>query len=688
MGVASRNMETDSNAYNRLLKSVNRLPAAALLLALAFGAPAWAQIDATVQVDASKVLHAIPHTIYGSFLEPIGHSTYGGLWAQILENPSFEENLWSAGNIRQMVTERPELVQASGAGLPLPWEPLDATQGARYEARWGDAANSSRSLLIMALPGKQSGVRQQVYLPVHRVLRYTGSLWAKPVSGPRELEVSLRRRSHPDSVLAKSALRLTGSGWTRYEFALELEKGALASREAADFVVAAADEARVLIDQVFLFPADHVDGMNPEMIAMAKALGTPVVRFGGNFTSGYHWRDGVGPVDKRVSMLNESWGIPEYNHFGTDEFLRFCELIGAEPQVALNLGSGTPEEAADWVRYIDGKWKGGAGRLWELGNELWGTFQIGYPTEPRVAARTLEFSSAIRKVDPRARLIATGQDPDHFESWNAAQMANAPGAFNYLSTHFVVTDNQVLKANATPEFMAAASLALPVGLERRLRLMKEQIDANPRARDKVKIAFTEWLFAGPEKQVPMYNNLGGALCAAGFLNTLMRVSDFTPVADMTGLIEFGGVWQNRGVTYGIPAYWAFRLYSTADASRLVESSVNVETYDVEQGVRRIPSISAVPYLDVTAALNADGSRLTLFAVNRDLAREIRTTVALSGFAARSASGKQLTAPDLYTVNDSAAPEAVIPVPVSVEVRGGEVRHVFPAHSVTVIEISK
>ena len=669
-------------------RSAKWLRTVALLLPLASGAPAAAQMEATVQVDAAKVLHAIPRTIYGTFLEPIGHSTYGGLWAQILENPSFEDNLWSAGHIRQMITQRPELVQASNIGLPLPWEPLDPAQGARYEPRWGDAANSTRSLLIMALPGRETGVRQQVYLPVHRVLRYTGSLWAKPVSGPKAIEVSLRRRDHPESVLARSSVRITGSGWTRYEFALELEKGSLASREAADFVVASSDEARALVDQVWLFPADHVDGMNPEMIAMAKALGTPVVRFGGNFTSGYHWRDGVGPMDKRVSMLNQAWGIPEYNHFGTDEFLRFCQLIGAEPQVALNLGSGTPEEAAEWVRYIDGKWQGGAGRLWELGNELWGNFQIGYPTEPRVAARTLEFSSAIRKVDPRARLIATGQDPDHFESWNAAQLANAPGAFNYLSTHFVVSGNQVAAPNPTPEFMAAASLALPVGLERRLRLMKQQIDADERDRGKVRIAFTEWLFAGPEKQVPMYNNLGGALATAGFLNTLMRVADFTPVADMTGLIEFGGVWQNRGITYGVPAYWAFRLYSTADAIRLVDSTVKVETYDVEQGVRRIPSIRAVPYLDVAAALNADGSRLTLFAVNRNPSSEIRSKVMLSGFAARTAKGQQLTAPDLYTVNDADAPEAVVPSTISLEVRGAELDHTFPPRSVTVIELAK
>src|SRR5208283_4173288 len=174
---------------------------------------------------------------------------------------------------------------------------------------------------------------------------YTGSIYAKPVSGPNEIEISLRKRNRPQDIAAKQTVRPASGGWSRLEFALEIPKGAAASREAMDFVIAVSDEARVLVDQVFLFPADNVDGMNPEMIEMAKALRTPVVRFGGNYTSGYHWRDGIGPVDKRVSMLNQAWGMPEYNHFGTDEFLRFCSLIGAQPQIALNLGSGTPEEA-------------------------------------------------------------------------------------------------------------------------------------------------------------------------------------------------------------------------------------------------------------------------------------------------------------------------------------------------------
>ena len=661
----------------------------ATFLSLLFCAAAWGQSEAVIEIDAAKIHHSIPRTIYGTFLEPIGHSIYGGLWAQVLENPSFEDNVWSAGRIREMLTQRPELVESSAMGLPLPWQALDPAQGWRYEPRWGDAANSARSLLMMGLPGKQTGVRQEVYLPVDRVLRYTGTLHAKPVSGPREIEISLRKRDRPLEILARQTVRPVSGGWSRLEFALEIPTGALASREAADFVIAVVNEARMLVDQVFLFPADHVEGMNPEMIEMARVLRTPVVRFGGNYTSGYHWRDGVGPIDQRPTLLNQAWGMPEYNHFGTDEFLRFCQLIGAQPQIALNLGSGTPAEAADWVRYVNRKWSGGSGGLlWELGNELWGNFQIGYPTEARVAGRTKEFSEAVRKADPRSRLIATGQDPDHFESWNATQLRNAPEALNYLSTHFVVRTAEVRKPDPSREFIAQAALALPAGLERQLRAMKRQIDADPKARDRVKIAFTEWLFIGPVAQAPMYGNLGGALCAAGFLNTLMRVADFTPVSDMTGLIEFGGIWQKNGRVYGVPAYWAFRMYATADATRLVDTQVQTPEYDVDQGVRRIPAIHSVPYLDVVSALNDAGTKLTLFCVNRSLGEEIRATVRLSGFTAASVRGQQLTGPDLYGVNDDAQPEAIVPQAANVNAAAGEFRHAFPPRSVTVIELSR
>jgi alpha-N-arabinofuranosidase len=647
---------------------------------------AWAQ-DVVINVEAgTRAAYKIPRTIFGTFLEPIGNSIYGGLWAQVLENPSFEENLWGMNQIRRKLEQNPALYRASQLGLPLPWEPLDEKQGTRYEPRWNDAANSYRSVMVMALPDAETGIRQEVYLPVHRTRQYNGTVHVKHLAGPPDMEISLRRRNRPDQVLARTRLQTPSKSWASYSYNLELDTGAVARLEPVDLVLSWTGGTRALVDQVFLWPSDHIDGMDPEMIEMSKALRTPLVRFGGNFTSAYHWEDGIGPMDKRVSMLNLAWGMPEYNHFGTDEFLRFCQLIDAEPQVALNLGSGTPEEAAAWVKYINDK-LGRTGLWWELGNELWGDFQTGYPTLGRVAPLTKEFSDAVRKVDPKARLIATGQDPDHFEEWNRAQLSNPVGTFDLLATHFVVGDERVRRARPSPDFVALATFAMPVELERRLRQMRDQIAGTPH-RDKAGVAFTEWLFHGPDDRTPRFNNMGGAIAAAGMLHTLIRTADFTPISDMTGLIEFGGVWKKRGRVYGVPAYWAFRMYSTADIQNPVATRTTSETYDIEEGNQRLPQIKDVPYIDTVAALNEKGDRLTLFCINRHLHRDLEARIALAGFKpAREAQVQTLSGTSVYEANSEMEPEAVHPIASVLNVSSQQIRHTFPRASVTVIQFA-
>ena len=665
-----------------------------LLLGILGAAAAQGQ-NAVIQVDARKIVHAVPRSVFSGSMEPIRSATNGGIWAQLLENPSFEENLWGVNAIAHMVQARPGLAEASRLGLPIPWESL-SRQGSRFEPRWGDAANSARSLLIMALPGRQTGVRQMIYPPVHRVLRYTGSIWAKPVSGGREIEVSLRRRDHPEGVFAKAQIGLTSSQWKRYEYTLELAAGQLSSRQPADFVVAVRDEARILIDQVLLYPADHVDGLNPEAVEMTKALKLPYLRFGGNYTSGYHWRNGVGPMDWRWSTLNQAWGQPEYNHLGTDEFLRFCQLTGTKPQICLNLGSGTVDEAVAWVKYVNARWGDKSGGLtWELGNELWADSQIGTPTIERIAARTSEFSAAVRKADPRAKLIATGEDPDKFQKWNAAQLALGPGVYDYLAAHLVVDTASVRNPNPSPEFIAQAMFAVPVGIEQKLHDMKKQIDADPRMRGRIGLALTEWLFRAPfspappdlePRRLPEYRNLGGAICAAGMLNTLIRVADFTPIANMTSIVEYGRLWEKRGITYGVPSYWTMRMYSNADVANLLDTKVDVAHYDVKDGSARAPDVSDVPYLDVVALANQASDKITLFAVNRHLTLDIPASIKLAGFTVASSVGKLLSAHDIYVGNDDAAPEAVVPQALPLAVSGSEFTHVFAKSSVSVIEL--
>jgi len=560
-------------------------------------------------------------------------------------------------------------------------------QGARFLPIRGDAANSSQSLLIMAPPDKETGVRQTVYLPVHRELEYNGSIWIKHLRGHNDVKVSLRQHDRTDHILVSATLDAPAKEWSKYTFHLKLQSGELARLEPADLTISVSDDTRIQIDEVSLVPADNIDGMDPDMIAMARELHSSLIRFGGNFTSAYDWHDGIGPQDKRVSKLNISWGIPEYNTFGTGEFLRFCELVHAQPQFALNLGTGTPEQAAEWVKYINQHWANHrGGLLWELGNELWGDFQVGYPGIERIATLTHNVSDAIKRIDPTARLIATGGDEDWFHNWNAAQLTNPPGTFDLLSTHFVVGDRVGL-SHPSSNFRTMATLALPWGLAQRMRAIKDQIQQSVH-KDRVNIAFTEWLMASGEHGSPRFDNMGGAVFAGGFLNMVLRNSDIVPVSDMTGIIEFGGIWSKRSQVYGAPAYWVLREYASAHPSYLLTVDNSSPTYSIAKGVDRLPEISGVPYFDVVATLSDDKTKLLLLCVNRHLTNATNASFDLSSFGHLKGTAKITTvaSDSIVDMNDEENPDRITPSISHVPTQS-TFTYRFSPSSVTIVEIS-
>ena len=460
----------------------------------------------------------------------------------------------------------------------------------------------------------------------------------------------------------------------------------MAPLEPVDLVISLEGNARVLVDNVVLNPDDAVDGMDPEVLTLARELHSPLVRFGGNFTSAYDWHDGVGPLDTRVSKLNLAWGIPEYNTFGTGEFLRFCALIQAKPQIALNLGTGTPRESAEWVSFVNAHWADGRGGLiWELGNELWGDYQVGYPAATRAAAVTLANSNAVRKADPTAHLIATGGDGGLFQDWNAQQLTLPTGSFDYLSSHFIVNED-VLLPEATNEFRTMAMLALPWGLSGRIRAMKQQaVEAH---RPEVRFAFTEWLMiANNSHTVPNYNNMGGAIFAGGFLNAMMRNSDAVSIANMTGILEFGGIWKKREQVYASPAYWVLRTFARAKPRTLLKVDSTSPTFNISRGVTQLPEIVGAPYLDVVAALSEDGSKLLLLCVNRHVTHPESALIDVTSFAVDSEPAQVTTiaGDGVLAENDENNPNRVVAV-THTERFTAKHSYTFPKASVTVIEI--
>lgn len=696
--------------------------------------------EATLEIEADRpASFALPPTLFGTFTENIWDAVYGGVWAQVLHNPSFEpdhlsvQNMLDAARHGRLVTDpsfgsgyvrveplveeaeqRKRFVRSSALGLPLPWEPLRPS-GVRYEPRDGDAANSHRSLLLMGMEEREIGIRQGVYLPLHRTLQFRGSLWTKVVSVPQVagasapvpvvLTVSLRRRDGADEIIARTSLNASRAEWARHEFAVSVPGGKIASLEKVDFCISLHAERRVLIDNVLLWPADHIEGFDPEVIEAARRLRTPLLRFGGNFISGYRWQDGVGDPEKRRTVLNQAWGLPEYNHFGTNEFIRLCRLIGAEPQICVNAGSGTAEEAAAWVEYCNGAATTKYGRLraasghpepfdvkyWEIGNELWGDFQIGWQTPRSNARRYAEFARALRGVDSRVRLIATGADIDFYPEWNGELIKEAGEAIELVSTHLVIgmQPGEQKRPGADDPFTHRADFAVPVGVGRKLDEMRAQFAGDARTRGRVKLAFTEWQFWSPRPEDPRFTNLGGAVNAAAFFNMLARRADFVPISNMSNLIHFAGIHRQRGRTFVTPTYHVLRLYREAMNWRPVYMGVRAPGYDVREGNRRVPDIPNVPYLDALAVLSSDGDRLRVYLVNRDFAAGLPVTIRLRGFDARGGGRlQQLSADRFDTANTPEDPSRVRVAESRLDGTNGNLRLALPAHSLSVIEFQR
>ena len=647
-----------------------------------------------VRVNAAGDLGKIPPRMFGGFIEPIDYSINNGVMAEILVNGSLEPELWNHAMLEPIYAEQPELIQTSNStGIPLPWMPLNVNAGNRYELHTGSAANSWQSLEIMGVPGELTGIMQKVYLPVPRSLRYRVAFYAKHLSGPDEVAVSFRSRQD-GRLFSTAALKVEGTDWKRYDAVLELKPTDVQRLEAVNFGLAVTGTERAEVDQISLAPADAVEGLfDPTVLKLSDEMHMTELRLGGNFSSYYHWRDGVGPRDKRMTTKNIAWGIPEYNNFGTDEFLAFCRLVHAEPQFNLNMGSGTPEEAVDWVKYIRERYHGPL--ILEMGNELYGKWQVGYPTVSEIAQRTLAFSRALRPISQNATLMATGDVPNHFDKWNAAQLSNPPGTFDLLTMHLIVGTNHVKLSPYTPDFMAAAAYAVPVAVGAKLDQMQAQVDAAPGFRGRAEFAVTEWLFNSKGEgernftnESPSSRNQGGAVMIASTFNLFFRHNKQIKLVDMTGLMEFAGIWKRREQVFASPPYYVFKMYGSAKNETVLPVNTDSGTYDVKNGTPGYADVNDVPYLDVAATRSPDGKSLTLFCINRSLSDDANTEFDLQGFVpADSGMMEQMRSDSRYTRNDEVDPKRIVPHEMTLtRVEGKPFQITLPRESVTVIRL--
>jgi alpha-N-arabinofuranosidase len=359
------------------------------------------------------------------------------------------------------------------------------------------------------------------------------------------------------------------------------------------------------------------------------------------------------------------------------------------------MGSGTPQEAVDWVNYIRNRYKGPL--ILEMGNELYGKWQVGYPDINEIGPRTLAFSRALRPVSKDSTLMATGASPNGFEMWNAAQLTNPPGTFDLLTTHFITGTNHVRLNPYTPDFMAAAAYAVPYALGPDLDRMQAQVDAAPGYKGTAHLAVTEWLFNSKGEgernftnESPSSRNEGGAVMIAAAFNTYLRHNSQVKLVDLTGLMEFAGIWKRREQVFASPAYYVFQMYSTAKDDTVLPVTTDSGAYTVKNGTQGYADVPDVPYIDVVATRSTNKRTLTLFCINRSLTDDAPTKINLGAFAAmQTAKVEQITAVSRYVINDEVEPKRVIPQLSSLNVTPNEPLTItLPHESVTVIRIQE
>jgi alpha-N-arabinofuranosidase len=458
---------------------------------------------------------------------------------------------------------------------------------------------------------------------------------------------------------------------------------------------------------------DHfLGGIRPEVLEAARSINPSCIRWpGGCFADSYRWRDGIGPMGERRTLSNKVWGRlgkrigPDVtNQFGTDEFLRFCEEMGAEPMITANVGTASPSEAGDWVDYsnaaTDNRWGAERARngrerpygtrYWFVGNEMWNPFEPGWCTAQDYARRFLAHAREMRKRDPGLELIAVGLPQDSNE-WNRTVLREAGEEVDYLSIHayyphflFTFGPGKLLELYGYYWVLYGVSFFGKL-LDRAGEAVQEYA---PPGRD-IKLTFDEWnLWYNFWDIIRTNYNLRDGLFCASMLNGLMRRADRIPIANIAQMINCIGIIfvDSRGVVI-TPSGWVFKMYTENVGDRFLETRTDCDRITCKK--------TDLPVLNVTASRDDQGEKLSLFVVNQHLGEEITSEIKLSGFTpGDEAQVHELYHADAFRYNTLSEPEAVVPKtrPLELAVDKGEkvnsFSYSFPPHSVSVISLKR
>lgn len=615
-----------------------------------------------LSVDPARTGASISPYIYGQFIEHLGRCIRQGIWAEMLRD-------------RKFLKEPGEF-----------WEVVRA-DGTEFEAYRDPAAGyaGDHGLALHYKSGAGASGIRQTGLGVVSGKEYVGYAILAVTAGRPTVDVTLRWGDGPSDA---ARVRLEpGPVYKKLPFRFK----ALRTTDNASLTLTMEGTGRLWVGCLSLMPADNVRGMRPDTLNLIKQIAPPITRWpGGNFVSGYNWRDGIGDRDRRPPRWDRAWNDVEDNDFGLDEFIDFCREVKTEPYICVNAGLGTAQDAADQVEYANGSVKTPMGALraahgnpkpygvvwWGIGNEMYGDWQLGHIPVERYADRHNAFAAAMRARDPSIKIIGVGAPGP----WNDTLVPICAGNMDMLSAHhysnrgFRMPMNEQ-DARAYAERFPVYSASVAEGIRHLVTDFRNRLGkGNPQV-DRLKLSIDEWGIVRDWNPAPdgmgigsfeHYYCLGDAIAAARGLHELIRNADVVGMANWAQLVNvIAAIKTSRTDAAMDPVGYVLAVYGG-------NLRGNVVPVQVPEGLP----------IDVVAARDMKTGDLSLGIVNYSVSQDFDVEVDIAGGVERSTLVWVIHARALTDTNVPGQVEQVTLKPSRGIMLPGKLR--LPKHSITVV----
>ena len=444
------------------------------------------------------------------------------------------------------------------------------------------------------------------------------------------------------------------------------------------------------------------NGFRTDVVEALRELKVPIVRWpGGCFASAYHWRDGVGR--DRQPSFDKAWGVEDTNTFGTDEFVKWCRLIGAEPYICTNAGTGTSEEMSDWVEYCNLRDKGRFARMrkangvaephnvryWSIGNENYLGGEIGAKTVEEWGPLVRESAKMMRAVDSDVKILAAATVSGN---WTPPMLKAAGKYLDYISIHGY-WDRLWQRGTRPSDYLHC--MAFCDAPERQILQAVDLLNRNGFG-DRIKIAFDEWNLRGwhhpgfpggganqleeirerDENDLNDTYTMADAVFSASFLNACVRQAKYVHMACMAPVVNVRGPLfvHPKGIVKRT-TFHVLKMYSELLQPNVIDYKLVCDNFQIEQ--------SSVPALDAIATCTPDTKQIAIAVINRHPDTPLRVMLNLRNLV--TGTPKRITSvsgdsPDAY--NDITHPDRVVPKTVSLNVNPESFE--VPPHSISIL----